>query len=220
MCPRWGRVTGLAGGCMRGIDVLRVVRMVAIVAALLAPIPSAASAATNPGGLQQLHSPNDCISRAAGSNCGTIVNGGLGSARSVAINPGGANAYVASQAGSLTTFGRNGETGALAFTTCIKDPTSTEACPSNSNRPLAGAAWVVATDDFVYVASRTGNAISEFTRDPGTGALTQLGCISETGSNPAGGAPCATSVGLTGVDRLALSDDGNNLYAVSPSAST
>src|SRR5205085_11669147 len=103
------------------------------------------SAATTPGGLQQLPAPNDCVSTRGSSGCGTIVNGGLGQARSVAINPGGGNAYVASQAGSLSTFGRNGQTGGLSFTSCIKDPTSTKACPTNSNRPLAQAAWVVAT---------------------------------------------------------------------------
>src|SRR3954471_15808148 len=191
---------------MRGIDVLRAVRALLVTMALFAVLPSAASAVTNPGGLQQLAPPNDCISSAPGSNCGTVVNGGLGQARSVAINPGGANAYVASQAGSLSTFGRNGETGGLSFTSCIKDPTSTEACPTNSTVPLSQAAWVVATDDNVYVASRNGNAISEFSRDPSTGGLTVLGCISQTGTSPvAGGPACATAPGLTGVDRLALS---------------
>jgi hypothetical protein len=136
---------------------------------LLAIAPSAAAAATTSGGLIQLPPPNDCVSTVPASNCGTTVNGGLGNARSVAINPGGANAYVASTSGSLATFGRDGQTGALSFTTCVKDPTSTQACPSNSTRPLGGAAWVVATDDFVYVASPTGNAITEFSRDPGTG---------------------------------------------------
>src|SRR5436190_3226130 len=205
---------------MQGIAVLRLARTFVLTIVLFAAVPSAASAATAAGGLQQLPSPNDCISSAAGSNCGTVVNGGLGSARSVAVNPGGANAYVASQAGSLSTFGRNGQTGALSFTACIKDPSSTEACPANSNRPLAQAAWVVANDDFVYVASRSANAISEFSRDPGTGALTAIGCIGQTATNPAGGPACQTAAGLTGVDHLALSPDGNNLYAVSPSNST
>src|SRR5436190_16984268 len=205
---------------MQGIAVLRLARTFVLTIVLFAAVPSAASAATAAGGLQQLPSPNDCISSAAGSNCGTVVNGGLGSARSVAVNPGGANAYVASQAGSLSTFGRNGQTGALSFTACIKDPSSTEACPANSNRPLAQAAWVVANDDFVYVASRSANAISEFSRDPGAGALTAIGCIGQTGTNPAGGPACQAAPGLTGVDHLALSPDGNNLYAVSPTNST
>ncbi|MEA2494979.1 MAG: hypothetical protein QOJ29_2890, partial [Thermoleophilaceae bacterium] len=205
---------------MTGIEVFRGTRVLVLTALLFALMASAASAATNPGGLLQLPPPNDCVSSTPGSNCGTVVNGGLGSARSVAVNPGGANAYVASSAGSLSTFGRNGQTGALSFTACVKDPSSTEACPSNTNRPLAQAAWVVATDDFVYVASRTGNAVTEFSRDAGTGQLTLIGCISQTGANSAGGPLCQSSSGLTGVDRLALSDDGNNLYAVSPSNSS
>src|SRR5438874_3624629 len=205
---------------MRGIHVLRAARALFLTIVLLAVVPSTASAVTTSGGLRQLPSPNDCVSSNPASTCGTVINGGLGSARSVAVNPGGANAYVASTAGSLSTFGRNGQTGALSFTTCTKDPSSTEACPSNANRPLAQAAWVVANDDFVYVASRTGNAISEFSRDPGTGALTVIGCISQTGTNPAGGPACQAAPGLTGVDHLALSPGGNNLYAVSPTNST
>src|SRR2546423_9851119 len=140
---------------MQGIDVLRAARALFLTIALLAVLPSAASGGTSAGGLQQLPAPNDCVSSSPGSACGNIVSGGLGQARSIAVNPGGANAYVASTTGSLSTFGRNGETGALSFTACIKDPTSTEACPANANRPLAQAAWVVATDDFVYVASRS-----------------------------------------------------------------
>src|SRR5689334_276918 len=114
---------------MQGIGVVRAGRAFFLTIALAVAMPSVASAATNPGGLQQLAAPNDCVSTLASSGCGTIVNGGLGSARSVAINPGGANAYVASQAGGLSTFGRNGQTGGLSFTSCIKDPSSTEACP-------------------------------------------------------------------------------------------
>src|SRR4051794_9595166 len=202
---------------MTGIDVRRAGRSLLLAMLLLVLVPSAASAVTTSGGLQQLAPPNDCVSSNPGSTCGTVINGGLGNARSIAVNPGGANAYVASTTGSLSTFGRNGQTGALSFTSCIKDPTSTEACPSNSNRPLAQAAWVVATDNFVYVASRSGNAISEFSRDPGTGALTVLGCISQTGSNPAGGPGCQTAPGLTGVDHLALSADESNLHDGTPS---
>ncbi|MEA2439983.1 MAG: hypothetical protein QOH76_1407 [Thermoleophilaceae bacterium] len=204
---------------MTGTGVFGAARILVLALLLASIAPTAASAVTAPGGLRQLPAPNDCVSSAAASGCGTTVSGGLGSARSVAVNPGGANAYVASSDGSLSTFGRNGETGALSFTSCAKDPSSTETCASNSTVPLAQAAWVVATDDFVYAASRTGNAISEFARDAGTGQLTEIGCIRQGGGNSAGGTPCDTSPGLAGVDRLALSDDGN-LYAVSPSSST
>ena len=172
---------------MQGIGVARVVRTFVVAIALLVALPAVASAATADGGLQQLSPPDDCISSAAGSTCGTSVDAGLGSARSVAINPSGGNAYVASQAGSLSTFGRNSDTGALAFTTCIKDPSSGEPCPTSSNRPLAQASWVVANDQFVYVASRSANAITEFSRDNTTGALTAIGCIGQSAANPAGG---------------------------------
>jgi Calx-beta domain/Bacterial Ig domain len=206
---------------VRGTGVLRVVRTVVVAIALSVAAPSAVLAATNAGGLQQLPSPDDCVSTLGTSGCGTIVNGGLVQARSVAISPGGENAYVASQSGALSTFGRNNDTGALSYTSCVKDAGSGEVCPNNSPVPLSTAAWVVATDDNVYVASRGGDAISEFTRNPGTGTPTPLGCISETGANAVSGGPaCAAAPGLKGVDRLALSSDETNLYAVSPTNST
>jgi sugar lactone lactonase YvrE len=200
------------------------VRKTLICAAMLVMLvcvaPGAAAAATGAGGLEQLSAPNDCVSSNAGSNCGTIVAGGLGAARSVAVTPDGASAYVASTTGALSTFGRNATTGALSFTSCIKDPASTEPCPSNTNRPLDGAAWVVANDGFVYVAAPNADAISAFQRNSDTGQLTAIGCIRQGGGNPAGGPACASSPGLTGVDRIALSADGKNLYAISPAGST
>jgi 6-phosphogluconolactonase (cycloisomerase 2 family) len=196
------------------------VRKAILAAAVLVSLAPASASAVAPGGLQQLPAPNDCVSTSAASNCGTIVNGGLGAAHSVAVPPDGTSAYAASTTGALTTFGRNASTGALSFTTCVKDPSSTEACPSNSNRPLGGAAWVVATNANVYVAAADGDAVTVFTRNPSTGALTSFGCISQSGGNSAGGPACQTSAGLSGVERLAISADGKSLYAVSSSNST
>ncbi|MEA2429664.1 MAG: hypothetical protein QOI19_137, partial [Thermoleophilaceae bacterium] len=203
---------------MRGIDVLRVVRAAVVAAGFIAALPSAALATPVPGGLQQLPPPNDCVSSTAASNCGSNVGGGLGQARSVAVTPSGASVYVASPAGSLSTFTRNGQTGALSFSTCVKDPGSSEICQTTATRPLSAPAWVVATNAFVYVA--TGNSITDFSRDTATGQLTDLGCIGQTSANPNGGSPCQVAPGLSGVSRLALSPDGNNLYAVSPSDKT
>src|SRR4051794_37080898 len=127
---------------MSGIDVLlRSARALLLSLAILAVAPALASAAIGAGGLEQLPSPNDCISSSPTTACGNPVSGGLGAAQSVAVTPDGANAYVASTTGSLTTLTRNSSTGALDFQACTKDPTSTEPCPSNSNRPLDSASW-------------------------------------------------------------------------------
>jgi DNA-binding beta-propeller fold protein YncE len=66
----------------------------------------------------------------------------------------------------------------------------------------------------VYVAASKSNAIAIFRRNARTGGLGQLGgvrgCIAAKG---AGG--CATAVGLSGPNSVAVSPDGRNVYATS-----
>jgi DNA-binding beta-propeller fold protein YncE len=80
--------------------------------------------------------------------------------------------------------------------------------------PFMGSRAVAVSADGrnVYVASSRSNAIAIFRRNPGNGALSQPagagGCIA---SKAAEG--CARAIGLGGVNSLALSPDGRNLYA-------
>ena len=80
--------------------------------------------------------------------------------------------------------------------------------------PFMGSRAVAVSADGrnVYVASSRSNAIAVFRRNPGSGALSQpagaAGCIA---SKAAEG--CARAIGLGGVNSLALSPDGRNLYA-------
>lgn len=66
----------------------------------------------------------------------------------------------------------------------------------------------------MYVASSKSNAIAVFKRNERTGRLTQpkgtAGCIAARG---AGG--CATAIGLDGPNSIAVSPDGNSVYATS-----
>jgi DNA-binding beta-propeller fold protein YncE len=80
--------------------------------------------------------------------------------------------------------------------------------------PFMGSrAIAVSPDDrHVYVASSRSNAIAIFRRLPGNGALRQApgaaGCIASKGAED-----CARAVGLNGVNSVAISADGRNLYA-------
>ncbi|HEV2814905.1 MAG TPA: Calx-beta domain-containing protein [Solirubrobacteraceae bacterium] len=175
------------------------------------------------GGLQQLRTADtsaNCISTEPGDppECATVIDGGTTDARSIAVTPDGENAYVASagaeNAGTLATFTRNQSTGELSFNACIFDPASAEVCGTQLTQ-LNGASYVVATNENVYVASSASNAVRAFSRSQSTGALTPIadasgGCIQEIG---AGG--CVEGDGLTGVEYLVLSPDGNFLYAIS-----
>ncbi|MDQ5808472.1 MAG: lactonase family protein, partial [Actinomycetota bacterium] len=195
--------------------------LVAVIA-VIAIVPATAAAQLPAGAVQQLPEPNDCITT-SDPECGTTINGGTRSARDVAITPDGKNAYVVSSlsgngnnTGSLATFSRNGNTGALSFVSCVKDPTSTEACGANVEL-LAGAVSVVATNNHVYVASSVEDAVVAFSRNTTTGALTRIsgtaGCVSQNGT----GGTCEDGAGLDGVNFLVMSPDGQHIYAISSS---
>ena len=80
--------------------------------------------------------------------------------------------------------------------------------------PFVGSNAVAISPDggSLYVAASRSNAIAIFARDAVSGELTQArstaGCIAVAG---AGG--CAQAVGLEGVNSVAVSPDGRNLYA-------
>jgi DNA-binding beta-propeller fold protein YncE len=82
--------------------------------------------------------------------------------------------------------------------------------------PFVGSQAIAMSADGknVYVASSSSNAIAVLTRNPTTGKLTQAsgpaGCIAAGG---AGG--CANGVGLAGPNSVAVSADGQNVYATS-----
>jgi DNA-binding beta-propeller fold protein YncE len=59
----------------------------------------------------------------------------------------------------------------------------------------------------VYVASQFSSALVRFTRNTTTGAITQAGCISETGAGP-----CADGHGLAGASSVTVSPDGQSVY--------
>jgi 6-phosphogluconolactonase (cycloisomerase 2 family) len=198
---------------------------VASLTVLVFAAPAVAQEDTPVGGLQQLPTPNDCISTEPAvdpnpAECGTVISGGVTDADSIAVTPDGKHAYVAASGGenggSLATFSRNLSTGELSFNACMRDPSSNEVCSTEVTQ-LDGATYVVATDNHVYVASADSGAVRGFTRNTTSGALTPIalpgGCVQATG---AGGCTDGDN-GLAGVQHLVLSPDGEFLYATSQS---
>jgi DNA-binding beta-propeller fold protein YncE len=87
--------------------------------------------------------------------------------------------------------------------------------------PFVGSEAITVSPDGMnlYVASSTSDAIAVFQRDPATGKLTQAagaaGCIAAGGANG-----CATGLGLDGPNSVAISPDGENVYATSIESSS
>jgi 6-phosphogluconolactonase (cycloisomerase 2 family) len=139
---------------------------------------------------------------------------GLAGAHSVTVSPDGKSVYVTADFDdAVAVFKRDPASGALTPKGCVQDNDSaTDGC-AQSTDGLDGAHSVVVSPDgrWVYVASEWDEAIVRFRRSLRSGALTPIDCIDD---NDTGADDCAQSIdGLARVHQIALSPDGNSLYA-------
>lgn len=190
-----------------------------VVAAALATC-ALATAATPAAAFTQLEGPSGCVAQpdAVPREGGCAHGKGLLGASGVAVSPDGRNVYVASaQSDAVGAFARDPATGALTQLGCISqngtngfDGTGGEC---TDGKALDGAAGVVVSPDgaHVYVASAVSNAVAEFSREPSTGELTQVGCIEEYGEQV-----CYDGRALLGPTAVAIAPNGRHVYAASP----
>jgi DNA-binding beta-propeller fold protein YncE len=166
------------------------------------------------GTLSQARGVGGCSAAGGAHGCASAV--GLEGPSSVAVSPDGESVYATSVGSdSVTVFQRNTSTGALT------QASDASGCVANSaisgctvGRALDGADVIVVSPDGanVYVGAFFGNAIAVFNRDLTTGALTQpqdaTGCIVNTATSG-----CTTGLALAAPEGMAISADGNNVYA-------
>ena len=140
---------------------------------------------------------------------GNIING-LGQARSVTVSPDGNFLYAAGQSdNAVATFSRNTTTGALTFVEVDID--GTDDGSGNMINGLGGAIAVTVSPDgnFLYAAGQSDNAIATFSRNTTTGALTFV----EEDINGMDDGFGNMINGLSAAESVAVSPDGNFLYA-------
>jgi DNA-binding beta-propeller fold protein YncE len=185
---------------------VRILRALPIVAMLA--LPSAANA-----GLDFTR----CIRDNESSLACTAAAPALGGARGLALAPGGGQLYVATQDdASLGTFGVDTTTGTLSFARCVQSPSNRNGTSGECGAAVVeglqyDTAVVVSPDGrFVYTG---GLRLNIFARDITTGALTYIGCA----DGGAAGSPCAAhnAAFRAGVSGLAISPDGDTVYATS-----
>ena len=154
-----------------------------------------------------------CISK-TGAECDLKADG-LGSDDAIAVSPDGSRVYVGSPSAGVDVFERAGD-GALTLLQCFKRTSDSGDSSCTTVPQLEGVRGFAVSADgkFVYVAEQNGNAIGTFARTA-SNTLEFNGCISE--EEEGGLTTCAATkaVGLLGVTGLALSPDGERLYAVS-----
>src|SRR5215510_14046902 len=174
---------------------------------------------TTTGALTQLSGTAGCIAE-TGDGVTCADGRGLVNPIQLQMSPDGKNVYVPSVGSSaLTTFSRNTTTGVLTqlggTAGCIAENGDGSTCADGKG--LNEVVFVTVSPDGgnVYAAAQTGNAVTIFSRDAITGALTQLGglagCISEDGTS----GTCTDGVALTGAISVAVSPDGGFVYAAS-----
>ncbi|HEX2016260.1 MAG TPA: beta-propeller fold lactonase family protein [Solirubrobacteraceae bacterium] len=148
----------------------------------------------------------DGVDGTAGS-CGAAP--GLSGTDGLAMSSDGTSVYAASKRGdSLVVFSRNASTGVLTQLGCFASVPTDEHCVAA--KVLTGADAVTVSPDGknVYVSSGYANAIDEFTRDPATGKLTEIGCVSDDSTTGI----CSYGNAMKGPSSIGATPDGKFVY--------
>jgi DNA-binding beta-propeller fold protein YncE len=138
-----------------------------------------------------------CIAAEALPGCtqGTALLG----ADVVAASADGKNVYAGSfLSNAIVVFARDPSTGALTQTSCVAEATEGSCTPASA---LGGVEGLAVSPDggSVYAGAAITGTVSGFTRDPSSGALTQI-------------PPTGVYKGVVGADAVAVSPDNQSVY--------
>jgi len=146
--------------------------------------------------------PDTCAASAAG----------LQAAVALTLSPDGSSLYVAGRdSDAIARFGRNTSTGALSAQGCVESYGG--ACGQKASGLFGPESLAVSSDGSGLYAAAIVSTVVGFDRDVSTGALAFAGCVQQSGESVGG---CETSAsGLDGAFGVAVSPEGNSVYAVS-----
>jgi 6-phosphogluconolactonase (cycloisomerase 2 family) len=140
--------------------------------------------------------------------------GGIAGAAGVAVSPDGRDVYVAAPISEAVSSFRVQPDGTLSQTGCLQRVPSEreDGLPPDKRCVAATALWeprvVAIAGDGNTVFAGGDDTITSYRRDPATGTLSQLGCAEERQTSTS----CLESRATLGVNALAASRDGRNVY--------
>ncbi|HEX5609026.1 MAG TPA: hypothetical protein VFX45_02920 [Solirubrobacterales bacterium] len=153
-----------------------------------------------------------CVAAAGAAGCQAAPGEALRGASGIAVSPGGGDVYVASGVGSAVTRLARGTDGQVSFGSCSSDRPSSGCAPLGFG-VLAGVTGIAVGPGGadLYVTSTDAAAVSHLVRNAG-GGLEMRDCIS-AGEVP--GCRKTRRNYLGGVDAIAISPDGREVYVAS-----
>ncbi len=166
------------------------------------------------GRLTPLAGAAGCL-RANRTGCTPVS--GVDSPSAIAISPDGTSLYVTSTAGTLTSFQRDVTAGTLTQlppgSGCVSDGVHGD-CTAIGGLARASAVVVSPDGATVIAAGTDDDAVLTFRRDPATGALTRIACVTGNAATPG----CVLSTLLHGPRALAIRPDSRVVWVASSRA--
>ena len=129
-------------------------------------------------------------------------------ANAIAVSPDGRTVYVASSSSNgIAWLARDAANGKLAPAGCIKNFPRGDRCRAGFGLDFPTGVAVSPDGTSVYVTSARPGAVSVFSRDPDTGGLVPVMCVSESGSDGV----CVDGTALAGASGVSVSPDGRQV---------
>jgi hypothetical protein len=178
------------------------------------------------GTLTQLAGAAGCVAETAVDGCTAYLP--LNNPRSVAISPDRSTVYLAASGSSGVIVLSRGAGGALTplpgTEGCVSEDGSGGACADGHGLSDVNGVTVSPDGLSVYaggIVGPPGGGLTTFSRNQGTGVLTQLpgpaGCLTDTAS---ASADCAPVSSINSPDWIAPSPDGRHVYVISTGLSS
>jgi 6-phosphogluconolactonase (cycloisomerase 2 family) len=199
-------------------------RLAAFLVTLAVTLAPGVARGQSPPSFAQLEGTAGCLRQLgpvenAPANCALVS--GLDEASAAVLSPDQRFVYVVSSgletSGShaITTLSRDTTSGELTFNGCVSATggdgrVGSDGLCSRADALLGASGLAITADGrFAYVVAAGSSAVSWFDRDPGTGALTQRGCLKQAvGPHER----CALGYALGGASAVALSPDERFAY--------